>query len=88
MQIACSESTVRHALVALAAWHESFQSDSPSKQESSQQFALRQYNLAIRQYLQHIETQGLHEPVCLERSLVPCLIFICIQVRSPDSARY
>lgn len=76
--IAASDSSVRNALIALSALHEDFVDGGSSCGRVENVFALRQYNKAIKQHLDDIGQHG--QPFCIELYLVPCLIFICIEV--------
>lgn len=83
LQAAQEDIAVRHALVAFSTLHEAFARRSrehDDDQTASDQLALRQYNLAIRRHLDRLG--GSDFPCNLdERAMVPCLIFICIEVR-------
>lgn len=82
LQVAQEDVAVRHALVAFSTLHETFArrlTGHGDNQVASDQLALRQYNLAIRRHLDQLG--GARFPANLdERAMVPCLIFICIEV--------
>lgn len=74
MQVADSEKCIRHSLVALSSYHESFSSPKPA---SRNQFALRHYNMSIGGILKSLRTADnahIH--------LMSCILFICIEVRA------
>ncbi|KID65105.1 Zn(2)-C6 fungal-type DNA-binding domain protein, partial [Metarhizium hybridum] len=71
MQVADSEKCIRHSLVALSSYHESFSSPKPA---SRNQFALRHYNMSIGGILKSLRTADnahIH--------LMSCILFICIE---------
>lgn len=74
MQVADSHKCIRHSLVALSSYHESFSSPKPA---SRNQFALRHYNMSIGGILGSLRTADnahIH--------LMSCILFICIEVRA------
>jgi hypothetical protein len=73
LQLAHSSSCVRHALVALSAYHERFRAGGGETHQSSSSEAhgLRQYNMAIR---------ALRDDPTMHLQLVSCTIFVCIEV--------
>lgn len=72
LQLACAETSIRHALVALSMHHEQFTN---RRAEIELQFAKRQQNLAIRELLlPNQQTLTYLHPMT-------CFIFICIEVR-------
>lgn len=72
LQVAQSDVAIRHALVSFSAYHEAY-TKSHTKDEKA--FALRHYNLSIK------ELQNPHCPGSLTHThLLSCLIFICIEV--------
>ena len=78
LQLAHSSSCVRHALVALSAYHERFRaggggggSGETHQSSSSEAHGLRQYNMAIR---------ALRDDPTMHLQLVSCTIFVCIEV--------
>ncbi|KAL2125992.1 hypothetical protein VTI74DRAFT_2005 [Chaetomium olivicolor] len=80
LQLAYSSSCVRHALVALSAYHERFRagggethqsSSSSSSSSSSEVHGLRQYNMAIR---------ALRDDPTMHLQLASCTIFVCIEI--------
>ncbi|KHO10787.1 nwd1 [Metarhizium robertsii ARSEF 23] len=74
MQVADSEKCIRHSLVALSSYHESFSSPKPA---SRNQFALRHYNMSIGGILKSLRTaDNAHV------HLMSCILFICIEVRA------
>jgi hypothetical protein len=74
-----SESCIRHALIALSAFHEHF----VLGHSQDNTFALRQYNLAIKGLIGH----GGRQPAP-ETSLLSCLIFIYIEVCFPAATAW
>lgn len=76
--IAATDSSVRNALIALAALHEDFVEDGSSCGRIENTFALSQYNKAIKRHIDDIREHV--QSTCIELYLVPCLIFICIEV--------
>ena len=78
LQIANQNDAVRHALIALAALDESNQADRDLVlNEVAGNFALKQYNSAIRRHLNQLNSSGDRPTI---EALVPCLVFICIEV--------
>ncbi|EFY84736.1 C6 transcription factor, putative [Metarhizium acridum CQMa 102] len=74
MQVAHSDECIRHSLVALSSYHESFSSP---KQARRNQFALRHYNMSISGILgspRTAENAHFH--------LMSCILLICIEVRA------
>ena len=70
-RIAYNEPSVRHALIALAGFHERFTSGSKDRERSC--FGLQQYNLAIRTLLHSNQDLPLVGLLC-------CLLFISIEL--------
>ena len=71
-QVAYSESSIRHALVAFSLYHERYMQN----RNDDATFALTQYNLAIKELT---KDRGSPKP---QIQLMSCLIFICIHVSS------
>ena len=77
LRIAEADTGLRHAIVALASLHESFEQTGSQTNTDIANFALQQYNLAIRQ---HLETFVVPEQdVTVDAYLAPCLVFIFIE---------
>jgi hypothetical protein len=72
VQIACFEPGIRHAVFALASFHEHFMDPAGSVDQA---FALSQYNLAIKALLNPV-----HKQTSPFVHLFSCVIFICIEV--------
>lgn len=73
LQLAHSENSIRHALLALSAYHELYINGKGGAGDGT--FALINYNLAIRGILK----PGA-KPHPLYVQLISCLIFICVEV--------
>ncbi|RDW91639.1 hypothetical protein BP5796_02804 [Coleophoma crateriformis] len=75
-QIGCSEASVRHAMIALGSFHESFSLEEMGMTDSGLQFALRQYNKAIRDLT---FSKKLREEN-VAAVLTTCILFICLDL--------
>jgi len=85
LQIASRDNGVQHALIALASLHEEFEMGTVSTgNNSTDRFALTQYNLAIRHHLDQVK--NLDGDASVETYLAPCLIFLCIEVHFSTSS--
>jgi hypothetical protein len=73
LQLAHSNTCIRHALVALSSYHERYCSRDVGGETP---YCLRQYNLAISELVK----SGAERPSYLHIQLVSCTIFICIEV--------
>lgn len=79
MQRVQVDAGVRHAVLALASLHEDFENN-PVGGKSENTFALRQYNLAIREHLHRVaQEKGLGTI----EAYLPCLLFVLIEVTPP-----
>ena len=74
-QIAYSEPSIRHALIALSGFHEQFMLRDVSFSSVKFRYGIQQYNLAIRKLLDLHTRQG--SPLV---SLLCCLLFISIEL--------
>ncbi|RFU33010.1 hypothetical protein B7463_g3342, partial [Scytalidium lignicola] len=75
-QIGCSEPSVQHAMIALAALQEhSVGGESHDVQTSRSRFAIAQYNKAIRLLNRRIS----NEPQFTAVPLTSCVLFICLE---------
>ena len=71
---------IRHAVIALGAVHRAYQNGDEACLERGE-FALKQYNLAIRQHLDSLKTSdGLESR---QAYLASCMVFTCIEVEIP-----
>ena len=75
LQASHSDSSIRHALVALASLHEDFEKTGDAEQTRNN-FALKQYNLAIRE---HLDSLVPHETRSVDNYVASCMIFISIE---------
>ena len=73
-QVAYTHSSIRHALVALAGYHERYTNSSLERSNNSTALAFRHYSLSIKQL-----TGNPGEP-SQQIHLISCLIFFCIEV--------
>ncbi|KHN94345.1 C6 zinc finger domain protein [Metarhizium album ARSEF 1941] len=73
LQLAHSNTCIRHALVALSSYHERYWSHDVGGETP---YGLRQYNLAISELVK----SGAERPSYLHIQLVSCTIFICIEI--------
>ncbi|OAA49476.1 C6 zinc finger domain protein [Metarhizium rileyi] len=73
LQLAHSNTCIRHALIALSSYHERYWSRDIGGETS---YGLRQYNLAIGELVK----SGADRPSYLHIQLVSCTIFICIEI--------
>jgi hypothetical protein len=73
LQLAHSNTCIRHALVALSSYHERYWSRDAAGEPL---YGLRQYNQAINELVRADRSSHLHI------QLVSCTVFICIEVRS------
>ncbi|KJK83207.1 hypothetical protein H634G_01336 [Metarhizium anisopliae BRIP 53293] len=83
LQLAHSNTCIRHALVALSSYHERYWSHDMGGET---RYGLRQYNLAISELVK----SGADRPSYLHIQLVSCTIFICIEIlrRNISNAMY
>ncbi|KAH0600798.1 hypothetical protein MHUMG1_01797 [Metarhizium humberi] len=83
LQLAHSNTCIRHALVALSSYHERYWSHDMGGETP---YGLRQYNLAISELVK----SGADRPSYLHIQLVSCTIFICIEIlrRNISNAMY
>ncbi|KAA8566423.1 hypothetical protein EYC84_008988 [Monilinia fructicola] len=78
-----SDNAIRHAIIALGAYHESFKFDDikllegRSVDDPKQRFALMQNNKAIRHLTGNLSHHG--NPQTPEVILISCLLFICFE---------
>ena len=77
--MAAQDEGVHHALVAFASLHEEFEKGHIGD-ETASKFALSQYSVALQKNLALLT--GSTRPTSFEAYLCPCLIFICIEVRT------
>ena len=78
-QVAHAESSIRHALIALSGFHESFLVAGSGEGGEANRFGFQQYNLAIRELVHPQMKEG--SPLV---ALLCCLLFISIEVRNLD----
>lgn len=76
LQMAVLDSGTRHALIALASVYECLGNHGMSR--STEEFAIKQYNIAIGHHKRSLSGSTLREST--EHYLVSCIIFICIEV--------
>lgn len=79
LQVARSDASIRHALVAVAAVHEDFERN-PSTALSTNEFALRHYNRAIRAHIERARSIESMKTSAVISYLVCCALFICIEM--------
>ncbi|EEA28512.1 conserved hypothetical protein [Talaromyces marneffei ATCC 18224] len=77
LQRAQIDAGVRHAIIALASFHEDFERGMIENVRSKEQFGLKQYNLAIREQMS-LATNGNKNPAEPEAYL-PCIVFVTIE---------
>ncbi|CAH0047380.1 unnamed protein product, partial [Clonostachys solani] len=75
LQLAQSESSIRHGLVALASYHHEYLHQQGS---GSSEFALSQYNMAIKELTRCSDGTSRHPEPHLQ--VLSCLIFISIEI--------
>ncbi|CAI6089446.1 unnamed protein product, partial [Clonostachys chloroleuca] len=75
LQLAQSESSIRHGLVALASYHHGYVHQQGSE---SSEFALSQYNMAIKELTRCADGTSRHPEPHLQ--VLACLIFISIEI--------
>lgn len=76
MQLCQTEPAVRHAVLAISSFHESFsQGQNTTDISGSQSFALQHYNTAITCLLDPMK-DAVNKPLA---SLITCVIFVCIE---------
>lgn len=78
LQRAQVDAGVRHAILALASFHEDFERDGIGSVRSNESFGLKQYNLAIKEQMSLAKNgnQTSIEP----EAYLPCIVFVCIEV--------
>lgn len=79
LQVARSDDSIRHALVALAAVHEDYERGS-STTFPTNAFALRQYNRAIHGHIERVKSIDSITTSAVTSYLVCCALFICIEM--------
>lgn len=80
LQAARTDPSARHALIALAAVHEDYEGQTQGAIVRTNQFALQQYNRAIRSHVRRCESTQAMSPNDLKSYLVSCVVFICIEM--------
>ena len=71
---------IRHAAFALAAMHQTFEQTGDVAQTSSfNEFAFREYDLAIREHLAYL-SDGKDEAYSVGAYLVSCVLFVCLEM--------
>ncbi|KAK5165803.1 uncharacterized protein LTR77_008726 [Saxophila tyrrhenica] len=78
LQAAHEDAATRAAVVALGSFHEDYVRTGEAER-TQDDFALQQYNLAIRQHLAHLKAYS-EDPDQVDRYLASCMIFICIEL--------
>lgn len=82
LQISSSQQGIWHSVVAFSAYHELYLSGTRKTIEREDSFALRHYNLSIKEVLGPNQTTSdahIH--------IVSCIMFICIEVCRPQFHR-
>lgn len=84
LQAAHHEPSVRHAVIALGSLHERFIKHNGLTSRSDpllhlDEFALKQYSLAIRSLFDEVSAQ--EKPAAVDICLVTCVLFACFEVR-------
>lgn len=87
LQVARADPSIRHAIIALASVHEEYEQTGEAHVRPSE-FALRQYNRAIRCHIERAKTSLAMKATDLESYLAACVVFICIEMLQshPSSA--
>jgi Fungal specific transcription factor domain/Fungal Zn(2)-Cys(6) binuclear cluster domain len=88
LQATYHEPSVRHAIIALGSLHERFEQDNGLVVHSdangwSDDFALRNYNLAIKHLVEPLSSKGQQ---AIDVCLISCILFACFEVRHLKSA--
>lgn len=78
LQRAQVDAGVRHAILALASFHEDFERGVVEDFSSKEQFGLKQYNLAIKEQMNLVKNRNntFAEP----DAYLPCIVFVTIEV--------
>ncbi|KAE9379928.1 hypothetical protein N431DRAFT_448759 [Stipitochalara longipes BDJ] len=82
-QLACSEPSVQHAMIALASFHEHCNAEDSAivdHNTSHRQFTIRQYNKAIK-YMKAYKHPQKQDPMTI---LTTCILFICLEFMRGD----
>lgn len=82
LQASHHESSIRHSIIALGSLHERFERDNGLVVHNnadgwSDDFALKNYNLAIKHLVDPIFRKG---PLAIDICLISCILFACFEV--------
>lgn len=78
LQRAQVDAGVRHAIIALASFHEDFERGVIEDVSSKEQFGLKQYNLAIKEQMNLAKSGNNASPE--PEAYLPCIVFVTIEV--------
>ena len=78
LQRAQVDAGVRHAIIALASFHEDFERGVIEDVSSKEQFGLKQYNLAIKEQMNLVNSGNNTSPE--PEAYLPCIVFVTIEV--------
>lgn len=79
LQRAQVDAGVRHAIIALASFHENFERGAIDNVGSNEQFGLKQYNLAIKEQMNLAKSGNNTSPE--PEAYLPCIVFVTIEVK-------